>query len=141
MSRLIGNRVAEKDIRDWLSDHGFYGSSALFSELELHAIQRPGWLQIFRFQIEVKAQNGERHSLYGVLRDDDRSNRLDIEVFEERDLQRELLDSWSENLIVRPDRHRQARKEAGWSTSQWVSLVVMISIVAAIAGIAIWGRS
>ena len=49
----IGNKSAEKDIRDWLAENGYLGKSAKFGEIELHAIKRPGWRQIFRFDFPV----------------------------------------------------------------------------------------
>jgi hypothetical protein len=54
---VIRSRSAEKDIRDWLSENGYSGNSARFAEVELHAIMRPGWLQVFRF--ELKCLNDE----------------------------------------------------------------------------------
>lgn len=55
MERLIDNRVTEYDIRDWLNRNGFAGSTSRFEELELHALMRPGWLQVFRFSVWVRA--------------------------------------------------------------------------------------
>ena len=31
---MIGNKFTEKDLRDWLSLHGYYGNSAKIEELE-----------------------------------------------------------------------------------------------------------
>lgn len=50
----ISNRSTEADVRSWLNKNGFVGKTAKFSELELHAIQRPGWVQVFRFCVRVK---------------------------------------------------------------------------------------
>ena len=50
----IGNRVTEKDIRDWLDANGFVGRTAKINDLELHAIERPGWVQVFEFQMRSK---------------------------------------------------------------------------------------
>ncbi len=69
--KLIRNRVAEKDIRDWLSDNGYHGSSARLEHVELHAIGRPGWLQVFRFAGQVKTLDNQWLDIFGVLRDDE----------------------------------------------------------------------
>jgi hypothetical protein len=49
MKSLIGSKLAEKEIRDWLLKNGYQGKPAKFVEIELHAIQQPGWSLIFRF--------------------------------------------------------------------------------------------
>ncbi len=98
---LLRNGTAERDIRDWLSDNGYYGRSAKFAEIELHAIQRPGWLQIFRFSVTAKTTTDDWHELYGVLRDDERYRRLDIETTTDASLRDERLEEWSTGLIVR----------------------------------------
>ena len=39
MPLKLGNRVTEKDIRQWLDDNEFQGNSAQINDLELHAIK------------------------------------------------------------------------------------------------------
>ena len=96
---LIANKVAEKDIRTWLSDHGFSGQSAKFGEIELHAIQSPGWLQVFRFDAEVKRQHDQStQRIFGAMRDDERYNRTEICVFTSFSERAGCLNSWSEGL-------------------------------------------
>ena len=46
----IGNRVTEKDVRDHLNRCGYHGNTATILQLELVAIERPGWMQVFSFQ-------------------------------------------------------------------------------------------
>lgn len=95
---LIGNKVTEKDIRDHLSLNKYYGRTAEFHELELHAIQRPGWIQIFRFHIRAKHVETGWQELFGVVRDDER-NRTDIHLFEEEEERNELMAELSQDLI------------------------------------------
>lgn len=101
-----GNRATEKDIRDWLDRSGYYGNSARFDYVELHAIQRPGWLQIFRFACQAKSADNQCQYLFGVVRDDERYRRNEIEVFATEGQRRVLMDQWSEGLIVRRSRYR-----------------------------------
>ncbi len=105
--RLIGNKVTEKDLRKWLNSHGYFGSSAEIQELELHAIQRPGWLQIFRFSIRVKHEQDGWQQMFGVLRDDERYRRLDIEMFDSLEQRQVVLDEWSQGLIVKRTRSKK----------------------------------
>ena len=106
---LIGNKVTEKDIRDWLDANGFVGRTAKINDLELHAIRRPGWLQIFRFELDVlraeqpDAASQQRHKYFGVVRDDERervaSKRTIVMLFDEEQGRQEKLDELSEGLI------------------------------------------
>ena len=100
---MIRNRVTEKDIRNWLHNNGFSGNSAHFEELELHAIRRPGWLQIYRFRVITRRLRGERTEIFGAVRDDETKtqlkNRLKIMVFEDAQQCNNQLAQWSQGLI------------------------------------------
>ena len=126
--KLIGNRVAEKGIRDWLERKSFFGTSARFQELELHAVQRPGWVQVFRFQVEAKTKSGDWQFLYGVLRDDDRYNRVEIEVFNEAAYQQDKLNEWSVGCFQTRAR-RVAQGETGGQTWWGVGLLMGIAVL------------
>ncbi len=107
MRSLIGNRSSEKDIRDWLCKQGFSGNTAKFGEVELHAIMRPGWLQIFRFEVTVLTAAGEKTKLFGAMRSDERYGKPKIIVsaeFADRD---EQLDEWAEGLITQRRRAKR----------------------------------
>ena len=78
---LIGNRVTEKDIRDWLETQGYRGDSARFTEIELHAIAPPGWRQLFRFSGNVANGEGERRPMFGVVEDDERYGKTEIAIY------------------------------------------------------------
>ncbi len=102
LKKLIGNKVTEKEIRDWVGKHRADIQSIKFFELELHAIQRPGWLQVYRFHIHVKKTEEEQWShLFGVVRSDERYNRFEIEFFENSNLRDYLMNQWSESMIKR----------------------------------------
>ena len=101
MKSLIGNKNAEKDIRDWLAEQNFCGKSAQFTEIELHAIKRPGWLQVFRFEVRARDEHDEWHQFFGAMRADERYGDPQIilnTLLTERDAQ---LLKWSETLITR----------------------------------------
>ncbi len=118
---LIGNRVAEKDVRDWLTANGYIGQTAKILELELHAIKRPGWLQIFRFHLQAKSQAIETDEfsqegdeldhfpaawvdLYGTVRDDERERnpklRTKIAAFSSAEDRDDKLEQLSDGLLT-----------------------------------------
>lgn len=106
MKPLFGNKCAEKDIRDWLSENGYIGRSAKFSEIELHAIKRPGWLQIFRFELQGLTATNQSVQLFGAMNSDERYGPPKIVVFEDLAMRDTQLAEWSEGLITQR-RHRR----------------------------------
>ncbi len=48
---IIANKCTEKDLRDYLSQNGYFGRSAKFLKLDLAAIERPGWVQVYKFHV------------------------------------------------------------------------------------------
>ena len=96
---MIGNKTAEKDIRDFLSSNGYYGNSAKFIELEIHAIKRPGWLQVFRFTVEAKSVDDQWVTLFGAMKDDERFKLNEIQLFQNFNRRGHQLSTWSEGLL------------------------------------------
>ena len=104
MKSLFGNKSAEKDIRDWLNENQYYGNSAQFVEIELHAIRRPGWLQVFRFEAKVKTVADEWVQLYGAMRSDERYGDPQMFASQQVTARDEQLATWSENMITQRPR-------------------------------------
>lgn len=109
---LFRHKTFEADIRDWLDENGYYGSSTKFEELELHAIGRPGWIQVYLFQIQAKSREDDQWlELHGCLRDDERYKDSRIVVFDTADNRDPILAEWSKGLITK--RSRRKRKSKG----------------------------
>jgi len=100
---LTGNRVTEQDVRDYLSRQGYRGKSARFVSLNLHAMARPGWVQVYCFAVTVKDRRGVGQDLYGVVRDDERF-RTEIHLVDSPQAQSRLADELSVGLITRERR-------------------------------------
>lgn len=106
MKNVLRNRVTEKDVRSWLDKNGFYGNSAEIRDLNLYAVQRPGWLQIFSFDIRVKSREPSQdpwHEMFGAVKDDERrrgDHKTQVELFSSIDQRKEKLDQWSDGLIA-----------------------------------------
>jgi hypothetical protein len=104
-----GDRDMEMTIRRHLNDNGYYGQSAKLKNVRIVAVQRPGWLQVFRFEVNVRIRvevaddmpdpEPEYRDLFGLVRDDIRHNVNTVRVFEDADERRELFRRWSEDLI------------------------------------------
>ena len=121
MPIAVGNRVTEKDIRDWLDENGFVGRTAKIRELELHAIKRPGWVQVFEFYLSARLRPSESETTtiqefdsssdtdwierFGVVLDDERNRtqelRTQIWLFENQSDQQNKLEEVSEGMLVR----------------------------------------
>ncbi|MFK7820053.1 MAG: hypothetical protein AB8G99_15135 [Planctomycetaceae bacterium] len=118
---LIGNKVIEKDLRDHLQKVGYYGRSAEFSRLELVAVKRPGWLQVFSFEVRAKQQEGDWVELFGTCRDDERTKQFDVLLTLESSERDERLAEFADGLITlqRNPKH-------------WIQTVLLLAFVAAI---------
>jgi hypothetical protein len=103
---ILKYQATEREILSWLDKQGYLTSSAQFQELELHAIQAPGWLQIFRFRLEVKNRTRQQLLLFGALRSDERYGAPRIRIFESVHERNLILSEWSEGLIVRKSSRR-----------------------------------
>ena len=150
----IGNRVTEKDLRQWLTAQGWSGRSAKIDHLDLHAIQPPGWIQVFRFKVAVvPAYKEEPHendhapqhandnkastaqTFYGAVRDDERqkSSPTTIWVFNDQQEQSEKLSELSEGLITL----RNGQTSAGF----FPLLIIFIGLVVLVATFLYWFNS
>ena len=98
------------------------GGSAKISDLELHAIKRPGWKQVFRFRAHVKpnleasesgfgrsnADSPDEGALrmirYGVVLDDQRrrteAEQTQIFIFDSIDERDDLLEELSADMMT-----------------------------------------
>ena len=97
----IGYRVTEKEILEWMQAQGYITSAAHLTEVQLYALKRPGWVQVFRFQIEARDQQAKMRRLFGALRADERYGEPQICVFATRLERDHQLQQWSVGLIVR----------------------------------------
>ena len=138
----IGNRVTEKDVRQWLDEQGWAGRAAKIEQLDLHAIKSPGWVQVFRFIVSVKpaikpdedeeydsplpygqpARESDRRTFYGAVRDDERQkgSQTKIWMFEDQDSQAEKLSELSEGLI----KLRNGETSAGF----WMAASIFVGL-------------
>ena len=99
IQKLIRNRSSERDVRDYLDSHGYFGNSAKFDYLELHAIERPGWVQVFKFSVRVLDLQEKSCQLYGVVRDDERRG-IRFFLAESEGEQSDVASEWSQGLIT-----------------------------------------
>lgn len=105
-----GDHDMEVAIRKHLSVNGYFGRTAKLRNVRLVAVQRPGWLQVFRFEatarVASEGQNDdipdlepEYHLLYGLVRDDIRHKINVVRVFRSEAQRRDLFARWSDGLI------------------------------------------
>lgn len=95
------NRLTEQDIREHLDANGFCGASAQLRDVELVAIERPGWVQIYRFEVDATDSEETRRRFFGVLKDDQRSAAYPkISLFDTEEQRRPLLQQYSHGLLT-----------------------------------------
>ena len=116
-----GDRDMELAIRKELTENGFYGGTAKIKNVRLVAVQRPGWLQVYRFEATARVQPAgptmaqdsesveptdespdaepEYCDLFGLVRDDIRHKIHNVRLFQDQNGRRELFARWSEDLI------------------------------------------
>ena len=98
----LGDRDLDLALRKHLNEQGFLGESAQFSQLRLVAVQRPGWLQVYTFTAQAKSRlnaSDQQQSLFGIVRQDERFNRMEIRVFSVLGERTQLVEQWSDGLI------------------------------------------
>jgi hypothetical protein len=106
----VGDHDMELSIRRHLTQNGYFGGTAKLQNVRLVAVQRPGWLQVFRFEATVRVRppessvedadpDAEYHDVYGLIREDARKDESSIRVFRDETERSELFTRWSEDLI------------------------------------------
>lgn len=97
----IGDRSLEQAIQAELRRGGFAVHASKIIRPRLVAIERPGWVQVHRFEVETL--DSERHAvrLFGAVRDDGRSERPRAVLTHDRNERDSQLDAWCEGLIRR----------------------------------------
>lgn len=120
-----GDHEMEVAIRRHLTENGYFGGTAKFRGVRLVAVQRPGWLQVYRFEVTARVAElveDDRpdpppvyHDLYGLVRDDIRHKINSVRVFNSEAERRALFTRWSDGLICL----RGAHGLGGETSSQW----------------------
>jgi hypothetical protein len=73
----------------------------VIADIQLRAIERPGWVQVYSFQVTQTLDSNADVLRYGVLRSDERFGNSAIRVFSNSFERNRQLGIWSENLIRR----------------------------------------
>ncbi|MEM6363692.1 MAG: hypothetical protein AAF745_04650, partial [Planctomycetota bacterium] len=91
------------------SEQGYFGTTAKFRGVRLVAVERPGWVQVFRFEATARVNPGTDDEgidpdatydeLYGLVKDDARHKLSSVRVFTNPVDRQELFGRWSEGLI------------------------------------------
>ncbi|MEM8865705.1 MAG: hypothetical protein AAGF31_09215 [Planctomycetota bacterium] len=100
-SDWTGDRHLEQAIRAELRRMELPAHAAKIRRVRLVAIQRPGWVQVRRFQVETLDADKNPYQLIGLARDDGRQSRIKVLLTRDVDVLKRQLDEWSEGLIRR----------------------------------------
>lgn len=97
---VLGRNVIEADLRDYLTESGYYGRSAKFARLKLVAVERPGWLQVYDFHVRVKSVEGEWKKYFGLCRTDERHDIFEVQMFDTVAEQQQTFRSEAQGMIT-----------------------------------------
>jgi hypothetical protein len=101
----IGDRSLKDAIHAELRRQGYAVHAARIREVNLAAISRPGWVQVYRFEVESSriAPNEDRSTitLLGLSRNDGRKSRTEVLITTDEAAWRARLAEWSEGLLTR----------------------------------------
>ena len=81
--------------------NGHRNSALQISRIELYAFKRPGWEQVFRFQVQSSRGPGHAQHWFGIMQCDERRGKPRLQLFplaHERDRQ---LKQCCEGMIIR----------------------------------------
>ncbi len=110
-SDWTGDHDLEVAIRRHLTTNGYFGQTAKIANVRLAAVQRPGWLQVYRFEVTARVNPAGSQSddepepvaeyqlLFGLVREDARKEESTVRAFENEAARRELFQLWSEGLL------------------------------------------
>jgi hypothetical protein len=96
-----GDLSLDRAIKEELRRQGYAVHAARTRQVRLVAVQRPGWVQVQRFQVETLDQDRQAVTLLGLVRDDGRKQRMEVLLTTDAALFRRQLAEWSEGLIFR----------------------------------------
>ncbi len=87
----VGDREMELSIRKRLTAAGYYGNTAKLTRVQLVALERPGWVQVYRFEYSAKKvgqtemATGEGWTNgFGVVSEDARKMKSEVRLFQTR---------------------------------------------------------
>ena len=79
---LAEREPIDPELQKFLTKSGYYGRTAKCLRWQLVGVQRPGWIQIFEFQLRAKRTNGEWEKPYGICRTDERNDTYEVQLFD-----------------------------------------------------------
>ena len=102
-SDYVGDRDLERAIRAEIVARGLPEGAAI-RNVRLAAIERPGWVQVYEFDVEATPSGmAGSHRWLGVARDDGRRGAV-VRLFDTPKLREQQFVAWSEGMIKSPSR-------------------------------------
>ncbi len=127
--RLDQNKGTEKDLRSYFDSQGYFGRTMKVQSLKLKAVERPGWIQLFEFQVEAKRVEGDWEKLFGICRTDERSDLFEVTLADNQHQSKDDFRRQSEGLIT----HETVRTQSPFLGLLFVMVVVSVLGVAILA--------
>lgn len=105
LQNWVGDSSLELAIRREIRAQRLPSHRSQIRNCRLVAIQRPGWVQVYQFEVETRDPSGESLRLFGIVRDDGRTRSV-VRLFVDEEARDEQREEWSEGLLVAGKRRR-----------------------------------
>ncbi|QGJ71239.1 Hypothetical protein PBC10988_29430 [Planctomycetales bacterium 10988] len=121
----VGDRDLELAIRKQLREESYGSELASIRHVRLAAVERPGWVQVYEFQIETKTKEKTPVLLFGLAHDDGRK-QTKVRLFPTEEARKMQFDQWSEGLITRK---RRERGRIEWALLSFFALIMGVCLL------------
>ncbi len=101
----VGDRDIERAIPAELRRQGYPPAANQIRDFRIAAIERPGWVCVYLFQVATLSAEGQPSTLYGIVRDDSRVRSV-VKLYTDPRKREAQRVRWSEGLILAPSLRR-----------------------------------
>ena len=133
--RLLETDSIDPELKQFLTDAGYYGGSAKCQRYKLIGVQRPGWVQVFEIELKVKRQEGDWEDKLALCTTDERDGTYQIQLFDDREACREAGLQATAGMIVQGRGENHPVKSALLLLFTFALMIAIVGAVLTLVGI------
>jgi len=124
----LPNGGIEREIHQHLKQQGWKRKQYQLRGIELIAVERPGWKQIFQFELDIQtaekqAEWDDSTTLNGLIRDDHRQGS-ELRLLAAESERQQLLQEWGDGMIQR----RVSTRPMPWLSAGLLGIVMLLLV-------------